>query len=326
MIREAEGQAGRLPWMAGQGKRRLTIGYTTSGFSRSHREAGLSAGLDEQMAMARYGRDVAIAANLRKLTSLYKSVAEVCRKAGINRQQFNKYLSGGSFPSLRNLRLITDFFGVDEFEILLPPAEFASSVLPRARAKQPPTVGTINFLPAPSEASQLFLAPYCGYYHIYFCTPVWSNHIVRALMRIYQQDGRTLTRTIQPIREGRSGRRAGPVQKFRGIVAQVSGRICIVEYETFVEELLSMTFLYPSHRHALRFLTGVMNGVASGGGRQPFASRIVYEYLGRKIDARATLGVCGLFPLEDQSITEEIRSRVKNDIGPGEGVLAPRPY
>jgi transcriptional regulator with XRE-family HTH domain len=276
--------------------------------------------------MIRQRRDVAIAANLRKLSSLYNSVAEVSRKVGINRQQFNKYLSGDSLPSLRNLRLITDFFGVDEFEILLPPAEFATSVLPRARAKQPSMVGTASFLPAPSEASQMFLARYCGYYHIYFCTPVWSNHVIRALMRVYQQDGRTVTRTIQCIREGRSGRRAGPVQKFRGIVAQVVDRICIVEYETFVDELLSMTFLYPSHHHVLRFLTGVMTSVASGGGRQPFASRIVYEYLGRKINARATLGACGLFQLEDESIAEEIRSRITNDIGPGEGVLSPRLY
>jgi transcriptional regulator with XRE-family HTH domain len=276
--------------------------------------------------MTRHGHEIAIAANLRKLSSLYKSVAEVSRKAGINRQQFNKYLAGQSFPSLRNLRRITDFFGVDEFEILLPPAEFTSSVLPRARAKQPPMPGTPSFLPAPSQSSQIFLAPYCGYYHVYFCTPLWSNHVVRALMRIYQQDGRTMTRTIQPVREGRSGRRAGPVQKFRGIVAPVMDRLCIVEYETFVEELVSMTFLYPSHRHALRFLTGIMTAIASGGSGQPFGSRIVYEYLGRKINARAALGACGLFLLEDESIADEIRSRVRNDVGLGEGVLVPRSY
>jgi hypothetical protein len=69
-----------------------------------------------------------------------------------------------------------------------------------------------------------------------------------------------------------------------------------------------------------------MIGVASGGSGQPFASRIVYEYLGRKINARAALGACGLFLLGDESIAEEIRSRVRNDIGPGEGVLVPRSY
>ena len=77
-------------------------------------------------------REVAIAANLRKLCSLHTSVAEVSRRLGINRQQLNKYLSGDAFPSLRNLRRITDFFGVDEFEVLLPPPEFATSVLLRS--------------------------------------------------------------------------------------------------------------------------------------------------------------------------------------------------
>jgi transcriptional regulator with XRE-family HTH domain len=276
--------------------------------------------------MTKLGRDIAIAENLRKLCSLYPSVTEVSRRLGINRQQFNKYLSGNSFPSLRNLRRITDFFGVDEFEILLPPVEFSAGVLPRSAGAKPPPVSAANVIPGLSEASQIFLAPYCGYYHVYFCTPVWSNHVVRTLTRIYQEDGRTVTRSIERIRDASSRRRTGPVQKFRGVVAQVVDRLCILEYETYVEELLSMTFPYPSHRHAMRFLTGVIASVASAGSRQPFASRIVYEYLGRKVDGRSALRRCGLFPLENEGIAEEIRSRVRNDIAPGEGVLLPRVY
>jgi hypothetical protein len=46
------------------------------------------------------------AENLRLLCSHYASVAEVCRRIGINRQQFNKYLSGASTPSLHSLRRI----------------------------------------------------------------------------------------------------------------------------------------------------------------------------------------------------------------------------
>ena len=38
------------------------------------------------------------AENLRLLCSHYASVAEVCRRIGMNRQQFNKYLSGASTP------------------------------------------------------------------------------------------------------------------------------------------------------------------------------------------------------------------------------------
>jgi transcriptional regulator with XRE-family HTH domain len=275
---------------------------------------------------ARDHHEVAIAANLRRLCSLYASVSDVSRKVGINRQQFNKYLAGTSFPSLRNLRRITDFFGVDEFEILLPPDEFAQKVLPQQARMVRPPAAMPDFLPSPPETSQAFLAPYCGYYYVYFHTPVWSNHIVRALTRIHQADGRTATRTIERLREVRVRGRAGPVQKFRGNVSQVVDRLCILEYETLVKELVSMTFLYPSHRHALRLLTGVMVGVASGGSRQPFASRVVYEFIGQTIDGREALGACGLFSPDDDAVPEEIRSRIRNTIDPGESVLLPRAY
>jgi transcriptional regulator with XRE-family HTH domain len=281
----------------------------------------------ERSAMPRPARDIAVAANLRTLCSLYPSVSEVARRLGVNRQQFTRYLAGESVPSLRNLRRITDFFGVDEFEILLPPREFSASVLPRRReaaASEAPA-------PAPglapvADGSQDYLAPYCGFYHVYFCTPVWSNHVVRALTRIQQRDGRTVSRSIERLRDNRSGRRDAPVQKFSGVVSQVVDRICILEHETAVRELSTMTVLYPSHRRALRLLTGVMSGIASGGGRQPFASRIVYDYLGRKTDIRAALQACGLFAFDDPAIPADIRERVANDVDPAAGVLLPRPY
>ena len=56
--------------------------------------------------------------NLRFLCGMYKSVAEVCRRIDINRQQFNKYLGGQAVPSSYNLRKICTFFGVDEDKIL----------------------------------------------------------------------------------------------------------------------------------------------------------------------------------------------------------------
>jgi transcriptional regulator with XRE-family HTH domain len=59
-------------------------------------------------------------ANLKRVASYYPSISEMCRKLEINRHQFMKYLSGASFPSRYTMRRICDFFGVDEYEILLP--------------------------------------------------------------------------------------------------------------------------------------------------------------------------------------------------------------
>lgn len=268
---------------------------------------------------------IAIATNLRRLCSFYVSVAEVSRKLGINRQQFNKYLSGASFPSLRNLRRITDFFGVDEFELLLPPAEFEAKVLPKARDIPRSLIG-LPEAPQSSSSHQSSLVAYYGFYHVYFYTPVWSSHIVRVLTEIYQADGRTSTRTIGRLREVGTSMQRGPVQKFRGNVTLDADRLCVLEREIPVGSYASMTFLYPSHRRALKLLTGLMVGVASGGSRQPFASRVVYEFIGKEIDRRAALSACGLFSSEDRRIAEEIRLRINNTITPAESVLLPRAY
>src|SRR6056297_1438254 len=71
--------------------------------------------------------------NLAHLCSYHPSIAEVCRRIGLNRQQFNKYLSGQSRPSRANMRRICDFFGVTEAEIQLEPSQLRSLVSVRTR-------------------------------------------------------------------------------------------------------------------------------------------------------------------------------------------------
>ena len=52
-------------------------------------------------------------ANLRQLALKYPSIAGLCRQLGINRTQFNRYLSGESFPRPDVLHRICIFFDVD---------------------------------------------------------------------------------------------------------------------------------------------------------------------------------------------------------------------
>ncbi len=67
----------------------------------------------------------AFAANLSRLCEGERSIASVCRSTQINRQQFNRYLSGGSIPSARNLEKICRHFGIDEPELFRKPSEEA---------------------------------------------------------------------------------------------------------------------------------------------------------------------------------------------------------
>ena len=61
-------------------------------------------------------------ANLRRMSQDYPSISELARQLGVNRTQFNRYLSGESFPRPDVLDRICNFFEVDA-RILLEPVE-----------------------------------------------------------------------------------------------------------------------------------------------------------------------------------------------------------
>ena len=65
-------------------------------------------------------------ANLRILAHKYPSISELSRQLGINRTQFNRYLSGESFPRPVVLARICSFFDVDA-RVLLEPVEGLSN-------------------------------------------------------------------------------------------------------------------------------------------------------------------------------------------------------
>jgi transcriptional regulator with XRE-family HTH domain len=65
--------------------------------------------------------------NLRSLAKGYTSISELSRQLGINRNQFNRYLSSESFPRPDVLARICFFFEVDA-RVLLESVDHMQSV------------------------------------------------------------------------------------------------------------------------------------------------------------------------------------------------------
>lgn len=55
---------------------------------------------------------------LRHYCSNFPSIADVCRKAQINRQQFDKYLTGKMLPNARTMRRICQVLDVSEEQLV----------------------------------------------------------------------------------------------------------------------------------------------------------------------------------------------------------------
>lgn len=257
--------------------------------------------------------------NLAFLCGYYPSIASVCRRIEINRQQFNKYLSGQTVPSRRNMRRICDFFGVSESELLLDHRRFTEI----AGLKRQPIAGD-----GPTEIlthiEELYrgsgdLGRYVGYYFRYFYSFGHAGKIIKCLAAIYEKDGRYYWRIIERLKlDGRYGVKTS---KYTGALFLLGDRIFALEYETLLKSSITQLILYPSYRTSLTYLIGVQTGMPLLRGRKPAASIVLLEYLGKSIDQRKALRTCGLYDEADPAIDPTIRSMISNRVKPDSFVL-----
>lgn len=260
------------------------------------------------------------AENLNFLCGFYPSIAEVCRRMGINRQQFNKYLSGHFRPSRANMRLICDFFGVTEAEIFLDAVDFQKLLGVRKRpTTREELEGPLAHVDKIFRSSQS-LDRYIGYYYRYFYSFTYPGMIHKSLFSIAVQDRYYYTKNVELIREP-SNKRLVKINKFLGIAFHLGERIHLTEYEALQCNSISQTVIYPTYENSVRMIYGIQTGAPHKKGRHPAASKVLFEYLGTEIDARKALSRIGLFEPQDAEIPEGIANLIQNRIESGQFVF-----
>ncbi|MCF6100530.1 helix-turn-helix domain-containing protein [Mesorhizobium muleiense] len=259
-----------------------------------------------------------LAANLRLLCSTHRSVSEVCRRLGFNRQQFARYLTGETQPSHHNLRRIASAFGVTIDELLRPASDFEASVRSKGLSTQ---VGLAKMIDRAFPGDIQKLRPLLGYYHMHFLVPHSSGTITRSLIHIYERDGKVCSKTIE---------RSGPdeivqrLSKYEGLLSYLGNCIFLLEFETLSCDSIVESMLFPSYRRKLDVLTGLTFGVTSQVYRQPFASPIAWKYLGNVVDIKEQLRACARFPKEDRRIDPRIRKYLES--AGSTGTLSSTPF
>lgn len=241
-----------------------------------------------------------LAQNLQLLADSRRSVSELCRELGFNRQQFARYLSGENRPSPHNLRRISEGLSIPMRELLAPHAEFSrlhGRLIPRR--------------PGASKLDRAFpgdirrLRPLLGVYHSHFQEPGAPNTIFRSLVQLFEEDGCIYSKSI----ERRSNRdvTTGYLSKYDGVASYLGNYIFVVEFESLTGDSIVETVLFPPYRKTLNLLTGMTFGVTSRVHRQPFASGVIWKFLGATPDLREALRLCGRVPLTDRKLDPAIR-------------------
>ncbi len=251
--------------------------------------------------------------NLAHACGYYRSISEVCRRLGINRQQFNKYLNGQVHPSRHNMRRICDFFGVTESEMLMDETRFAQVIGWRKQDIVKPQLETpMRHLEKLLSRSQP-VDRYAGYYFRYFYSFGNQGSIIRSLARIAVRDGRAIFKNIEILRDPETGRWMR-TNKYEGVIFQLADRIQLFEYETTEMNSVTQMTLYPSYRHRVDYLLGIQTGGPTRRGRKPGASRVALEFLGTDINIGRAMRQTGLFQPDDPALRREIVQAIRNEI------------
>ena len=259
--------------------------------------------------------------NLRIVCDKQISVAHVCRKMEINRQQFNKYLSGQIYPSKFNLNKICQYFQLSEEEFNLKSSEFRQ-IAPKSLQSESnlEKIELNNIIDSISSHSK-DLSRYEGYYYSYFHSPEFPGYINRSLIHIYQYENKFYSTSIEHLWDKENGDTHRNRFKYKGAVFYLGDRIFITEVETLTHNVIHHTILCPSYMNIVDSLSGVSMGVSSRTSHVPAAMRNEFIYLGKQINIREVLRNCGLFKLNTKLIDSNIIARINNEINDQEYML-----
>ncbi|HEV2608821.1 MAG TPA: helix-turn-helix transcriptional regulator [Noviherbaspirillum sp.] len=257
-----------------------------------------------------YAEQTEFCANLRMLCGYYRSVADVCRKLNINRAQFNRYLNGTSTPSNHTLERICDFFGVEPAEIYLPRDHFHQivQVRPRQRAEHAAYAEHITRLQRHSIGKY---EKYLGYYYEYYYSMSAPGKVLRGLVHVFMQDGAVYHERLERFPQHANLDEAYKC-KYIGGAFYLNDRIFLVDYESLTGNEIAQTILFPTYRNKVVRLSGLMLGVSSSNQRSIACARVVFEYLGKTVDLRKAMRLCGLFDPKDGAIDATILKVIDN--------------
>ncbi len=212
-------------------------------------------------------------ANLRQLASGYRSVSELCRQLGINRTQFNRYLSGESFPRPDVLDRMCRFFDVDARILLKPLDEIepttnhpASEIFDRFLA-----TGAEKTLPT-------------GFYHAAEASATRGAPAQHRLLFIRRIQHCTLLRSYEPLSQMPGC--SAPMREVQGIVSHIAGQVCALMSRPGAQDCRMMVLTPPPER-APQEWSGYVYRLADG--TESGVRRLKLRHLGHDLSAALRL-------------------------------------
>jgi transcriptional regulator with XRE-family HTH domain len=270
------------------------------------------------------------AQNLREECTRFESIAEVCRGSGINRQQFNKYLSGSTIPNVRTLERMCSYFKIEDSQ-LFARIEDKGKILhltPQKNSSSPTSEDPlITFLHSinPKGIFPQYAPPINeiaeGFYNCYFPLEGFPNFLVRSILKIRVVNG--AMRFIRHTRMRSPHNRRGHIAfgKHHGVVLDDNTSLLLLGRNSSSPHNITTIYVVKGPMYGLRIKSGLalLLGITTS-----FACRVCIESIGSShTELRKALLETGITALDDPSISSAVRSTMAQTIESSSGILGP---
>jgi transcriptional regulator with XRE-family HTH domain len=222
------------------------------------------------------------AQNLRKQCEQFESIAEACKQIEVNRQQFNKYLSGAILPNARTLKRICRACKIEDWELFVPTnskysdevnAVAAQTSSRKSKHSTEAWTSLIDTIVKFNVEPRIDV----GFYSCYFPLPGFRGFAVRSTLLISKSEG-----CFRFVRHTRINSPFSPKStlahgKHRGTIMSNG----TMDYLFGVNSLAPMNISFlalPREGRELKVGLAIIHGVS-----QHFACKVVFESLGHSL-------------------------------------------
>jgi len=248
--------------------------------------------------------------NLRALCARHGSIAAVCRALDMNRQQFNKYLSGSTLPNAASLEKICAFLDIDAERLFVDPVGFA----PPAHGFQATAASPAGLSLLPHQLAGASFANMqpgklpAGSYHFYHAWPRDPAKCVRAALVVQRRDGLTHFTRFTKLRPPAPRPRRHLSSRHDGLVIDSEKACFFLSLRQRGAGEISLASFSIENAGNSETLSGL--ALLMGPGGAPMACRAALCYRGPAAMLRHALSEASILPLADNSVPEEVRQAI----------------
>lgn len=264
------------------------------------------------------------ARNLRTLTENKGAIALVCQELGMNRQQFNKYLSGVSLPAPPTLRKIADYFGVGQHAMFYPGKDHHA--LSGIKGMHPLfELGHLDsrlleiFTESLSNSAKTQFREGC--YLVYYPSPHSPDDIVKAVMVVFNVGNVTCFRRYSKYSLKERPRHVVMRGRHEGIIIENSGRVFLLAKNSRAAEEISLQSFGTSTRVSNDMICGL--ALIATRGPEPLAIRVTIDYFGPRNSFKRAMKLREMVPAAASGIPDSIKRSVLEPVKFDSAILLP---